>query len=71
MAVVQFIISIIVFICSAAMVLASLFVHPNTNIVAIALLSLIFFGCIHLVKSVTKNLNQNSYERYRTLQADH
>ena len=50
MAVVQFIISIIVFICSAAMVLASLFVHPNTNIVAIALLSLIFLGCIHLVK---------------------
>lgn len=51
MAVVQFIISIIVFVCSAAMVLASLFVHPNTNIVAIALLSLIFLGCIRLVKN--------------------
>jgi len=56
MAVVQFIISIIVFICSAAMVLASLFVHTNTNIVAIALLSLIFLGCIHLVKISYKEL---------------
>lgn len=56
MAVVQFIISIIVFICSAAMVLASLFVHPNTNIVAIALLLLIFLGCIHLVKISYKEL---------------
>lgn len=56
MAVVQFIISIIVFICSAVMVLASLFVHPNTNIVAITLLSLIFLGCIHLVKISYKEL---------------
>lgn len=56
MAVVQFIISIIVFICSAAMVLASLFVHPNTNIVAIGLLSLIFLGCIYLVKISYKEL---------------
>lgn len=44
------------FVCSAAMVLASLFVHPNTNIVAIALLSLIFLGCIHLVKISYKEL---------------
>ena len=56
MAVIQFIITIIVFICSAVMVLASLFVHHNTNVVAIALLSLIFFGCIHLVKISYKEL---------------
>ena len=56
MAVVQFIISVIVFICSAAMVLAALFVHPNTNIIAIALVSVIFFGRIHLVKISYKKL---------------
>ena len=56
MAVVQFIISIIVFVCSALMMLASLFVHPNTNIVVIILLSLIFLGCIHLVKISYKEL---------------